>query len=1299
MVYNFRIFISFFCILLVAVASQVVFFNKNSIGAREKGTVGDVLRKIEQKHVQQVKKKKNALPKFNKIKILNKVNLRKVKPPSSSQFYYGENANEIALEKATDRLIKDAYQLTQRFKRSRGRGELWLRLAELYVEKARLIEFRLQDDYDKRIQEYYDKKRKRMPRLDLSSAMTYNRKAIQLYEWFLRDYPKDSKGDQALFLLGYNYFELNQPRKGKGYYLRLTKEYPKSLFVHESNFSLGEYYFNNEKWREALKHYKKIIRDKKARLYSFSLYKSAWCQYKMGQAAVALRSMEKVIYTGRKAKGRSEKSKVSRIRLATEAVKDIVAFYVEAGNYKSAYSYFQKVVGRKSAPKLLAKIAFYYVDAGNLPAAKYSFRKLISLNSNSPRAYEYQYQIVKIELDSGNNRVFIAELFKWINGYNKKSEWFSKNAKNKNIIAKSNKLVESTLRSYILQTHQTAQKSKVADTQKQASDAYNAYFRSFTNSENVDEMHFFYGELLYDMKNFEQSAKHYEWVFNYRSKSKYAEKAILNAILSREKLLPTPKEIKSIVGGSLKPIPFGPKVKAFEKVAIKYLGSKHEDKSSRISIRYRIGSLYYYYNQFDLAIEHLMEVAQKAPKTKYGEYSVNFILDIFNIKKDYKNLGVVADKLLGIYSIGSSKLGSKVREIKQKATFKQAEEKEKLKDYKNAAKDYASFATANPRSSLAIGARFNAAVNFERAGMLLSAISMYHLVLTMKGNKEKVLKPKAQKFLASIYEQTGQYLKAANIYEVYSKKNPKSKVAIDFLYNAAVIQDGLDRYSSALKNYQSYYDKSREKDRSEVLFLMGKIWERRKKASKAISFYKKYIKESDQSGKLFIEASYKIGHIYEKEKNKSKAHFWYKKTVSLHKEASGEQRDLGLRYAAEAKFNIVYETYLALQAISIPAGKRQSAAVQKKLKMMNQLKEQLKSVVAYNDGSQVVAALTVQGQALQHMASSIYHAPVPKELKGDDLKLYKKEIDKLAKPFQEQAIGSYKSAIEKAFRFQAYNKWLNIATIELGKVEPGKNSGHDYETHLTRLTDGLGGSRGSSEKSERPKGVSGSYRRLKLALNAKDEDMVVKEVSKMLSVNPKDLNALNALGYFYFTEGKSKMAKIIYQRALKNHEKEPGLYNNIGVIYLVEGDIRKAIFYFKRAIEIKDSYENASLNLGSIFSTYKDYGRALAPLESGYEKMKSGLGRRNESAIGVSNNYAVALMGTGQNKQAEKIFKKALDSGVRDASLLYNYAILLIDILKERGDAYRILSKVKFNTNNPNLLRKVSELEKRLGEL
>ena len=1029
--------------------------------AQKKKTIGDVLRKIEkQQKALQVQKKKSSLPQFKRIKPLKKVNLRKVKPPSYSQLYHEEGTDEAELERATDKLIEEAYGFTQKFKKSRNRGEFWLRLAELYVEKARLIEMRLQTKYDRELESYQAKKRKRKPKLDLRSANTYNKKAIQLYEWFLRDYPKNEKTAQALFLLGYNYFELGQAQKGKKYYVRLTKEYPNSIFVDESNFSLGEFYFDNEKWGEALKYYQRIVKNKRATLYSFALYKSAWCQYKMGQSKKALKSLERVIYVGRVAKRKVRNKKVSRIRLASEAVKDIIIFYVDVGSYKQSESYFERVVGKRAKVGLLSKLAYYYVDAGNREGAKFIFNTLISLNPTAAKANDYQYQIVKLHSASGNDKAFRSELFKWIENYGENSDWAAKNAKNKKLISKSIQLIESTLRNYILQAHQTAQNSRAAYSQKRAKSGYELYFASFKNVKQLDEMHFFYAELLYDMKEFKKAAKHYLWISRHRKGSKYYERANLNAVLSLEKLLPSSKEVKAIVRERSDPVEFGENIKFFEKAVISYIKSAQSSSQSSkeqydVALQYRLGSLYYYYNQFELALKHLNEIVRNFPSTKYAGYSANLILDIYNLKKDYKGLESAAESLLAVPGLGTSRVSERIRDIKQKSAFKQAEEKEDSGKYEEAAKAYEVFVQSNPQSKLALGARFNAAVNFERAGLLMDAASMYRRVLTMRGNKKVVLQNESRKFLALIYEKTGQYSKAASAYEEYAQRNPKDSVAIDFLYNAAVIQDGLKEYDAALKNYQRYYGKSRNKkrkDRSEVLFLMGKIWEKRGRFLQAIGLYEKYMNSEGVGGASAVETAYTIAKLSESLNKKIKARKWYGRTVIVQKQLPDSKR-VGVRYAAAAKFKLVYKIYLNLLSIRIPAGKTQAAAVQKKLKTINKLKEELASVIKYDDGDQIVAALTLQGQAFQHMANSIYTAPVPKQLKGDDLTIYKKGVDKLAKPFQEQAVSSYKSAIEKGLRLQAYNSWLKVAAVELKKIDPKQKVNNDYMVHLTQIPD------------------------------------------------------------------------------------------------------------------------------------------------------------------------------------------------------------------------------------------------------
>lgn len=310
--------------LLCTIALQLMFVPAVTA---QKRTVGDLLKKIEQDAERtRLQKARSALPKFQQQSrpAPAPVNLREVKPPPSTRSYYPDGTDEAQLMKTTDDAIRQLFKLSQRYKKSSKRGELWLRLAEQYVEKAKLIEYQIQTQFDKDMQEYLGKKTKRKPKLDLRAAQAYNKKAIQLYEWFVRDFPKDPKVDQAYYFLGFNHFEIGNVKKGAEYYVRLTKEFPRSPYIIESNYALAEYYFENEKWKDALQYYGKVVQVKQNRLQSLAMYKAAWCYYKLNDTRKGIKLLEQVILDGRRSKAQDSNSRDGKIKLATEAVKDLV---------------------------------------------------------------------------------------------------------------------------------------------------------------------------------------------------------------------------------------------------------------------------------------------------------------------------------------------------------------------------------------------------------------------------------------------------------------------------------------------------------------------------------------------------------------------------------------------------------------------------------------------------------------------------------------------------------------------------------------------------------------------------------------------------------------------------------------------------------------------------------------------------------------------------------------------------------------------------------------------------------------
>ncbi len=221
------------------------------------------------------------------------------------------------------------------------------------------------------------------------------------------------------------------------------------------------------------------------------------------------------------------------------------------------------------------------------------------------------------------------------------------------------------------------------------------------------------------------------------------------------------------------------------------------------------------------------------------------------------------------------------------------------------------------------------------------------------------------------------------------------------------------------------------------------------------------------------------------------------------------------------------------------------------------------------------------------------------------------------------------------------------------------------------------------------------YKGLSKALATKVEANVVGAASKILSVDEDDLKALNALAIFYYESGKHGLAKIILDRAIKAHPEFTDLKNNLALVYFASGDKKLGLLTLKDAAG-DSSLSEAALNLSSIYVEHRDYQKALGPLSKSFSKVKGSLKSKSKPAIALTNNYGVALFGAEKIKESLEVFTYAHEAGVKDSTLLYNYAMLLTHKGKNKEDAYKVINRLKFLTDDQKMLRKVELLEKTL---
>ena len=1256
-------------------------------------TVKDLINKISK---QKVRKKQVTLPEASsRPKRIRRSQLRAVAPTKkTTALFRAKNQDEAELGRLLDEEIKQLFTLMRRYQRSKNRGEIWLRLAERYMEKSKLVEFTLQEKFDERLQKWKAaKSKRRAPKLSLKSAYDFKRKAISLYNLFIKNFPKDSKVDQALFFLGYNHYDLNELKRGVRYYNRLLKEYPRSPYVDEVFFSLGEYHFEKSEWAEAKEKFLKVLRrKKKGRFHNISTYKLAWCEFNLGNGSKAMRYLEQVLKRTRRLMAQGQRSgsrpEFNPVYLSSEAARDLVVFYSKIKNYKRARSYFRGLFKQDEANKHLEQLAYIYADNKEQEATRHLFKRLIADDPYSAKAFEYQKEIVEVYYGFKSS-IFKSELFDWVVRYSKNSKWAMRNRENRKVLEEAENARESALRDYILNIHKTAQKSDSVRNKKDAISGYKVYLKHFPKHKEAVEMRFYYAELLYDMKMFEEASKNYLRVADIRPKNKYTDDAIINAILALDQKL---QKSDGRLSKDIKKIPYKKAEKQFLLTTKKYLPVIKKAHPDRVaSIEFKRAYIMYAHNHFESALKAFWNIIKSYPRTEFVESSAHLILDIHNLQKDYKGLIAAGTRLSNSREL-SAKLRSEIKDIVERSQFQIAQDLEKKKEYQKSAEAYSTFANKNRRSELFSAAVFNAAINFEKANDILKAIQYHRHVLNQKDElSRKNHHQKSRRILATLYEKTGQLERAAIHFERYAKAYPNDQYTAESYHNAAVIFKGLRRNRRAIQNFNSYYDvaqKSKKVKRAKylaVLISIAEIHERSGQRRRAYAYYERYIKENSPDAGTLILANARLANLAKALRWRKRTEEWYKKVVAIQR----IYPKLGKSEAAEAKFYLLQDIYKKFRSLRIPANEsRQAKVINDKLALLKQLSAKLAEVIIYDDPDYVIRSVTLIGEANEHFAQAVMTAPLPKGLTKEQQKEYKEAVDKkLAALPRRTAIENYKLAIQRSSDLKTYNDAVKKAFERLAVMQPDTYFRmKEVPMKVTKL-DLYRLELADAEDTEENK----KYAKFITAIQNEEEAEVIEEAAKVLAKDEKDGIVLNGLAVFYLRTKRPDLAKIYLGKALKTKLPKAVLQNNRAVALLMEGgSIKPVVDDLFSTLRENETSGPAAANLGYILLSHQDIVNAVRFLEVAADNFPED--------PAVLNNYAIALRYSEEFGRSKRFYEKALSKDDSNMNIQLNYARLLVDKFKEdEGDqAEEILNKLKFIGSDSKM---VDEAENLLQEI
>ena len=173
-------------------------------------------------------------------------------------------------------------------------------------------------------------------------------------------------------------------------------------------------------------------------------------------------------------------------------------------------------------------------------------------------------------------------------------------------------------------------------------------------------------------------------------------------------------------------------------------------------------------------------------------------------------------------------------------------------------------------------------------------------------------------------------------------------------------------------------------------------------------------------------------------------------------------------------------------------------------------------------------------------------------------------------------------------------------------------------------------------------------------------------------------------------EGKTDVAKELYNQVLKIDPNHSQALKNIAVIFINLKDYQKAKEYYEKAVEIDPNSADAYYNLGIIFKELKEYQKA----KSCYEKADN---IQPNNTI-IQTNLGIIFKDLGENQKAKDCYEKAIKINPNNAKAHYNLGVIYKDSgeLQKAKICYKKV--IEINPNEQETHNSLGIIFQELGE-
>lgn len=264
-----------------------------------------------------------------------------------------------------------------------SRPELLLRMAELLLEKARL----LKDKETKMIIEMSPEQRRRTDmKKAFAASNRYFIQAQRTCQLIVKKFRKYKNLGDVYYIMAFNYKEFGDEKNAEkffGYALRNTKKGTSAY--RRAQLALAETYYNQQRYKQAVPLYESALRTKDNRWWTKDAFNLAWSYFR-------LKDYDKAIGTVREV-GRLSESK-DYVDMSREVERDLAFFYTEAGRTKEVVSLYKSKGGDVAAN--LLKVGVQLKNQGKFTVAEATLEEALENSSNDQQKIQIHVELLSV---------------------------------------------------------------------------------------------------------------------------------------------------------------------------------------------------------------------------------------------------------------------------------------------------------------------------------------------------------------------------------------------------------------------------------------------------------------------------------------------------------------------------------------------------------------------------------------------------------------------------------------------------------------------------------------------------------------------------------------------------------------------------------------------------------------------------------------------------------------------------------------------------------------------------------------